>query len=66
MSTPAEPRPGGLPRFRTKLLLAMMLVISVLTSLGIGVAQRRAEKEVQAELQHDFQLEIASLHQLQD
>lgn len=66
MSAPAELRPGGLPRFRTKLLLAMMLVISVLTSLGIGVAQRRTDKEFQAELQHDFELEIASLHQLQD
>ncbi|MGH8092423.1 MAG: sensor histidine kinase [Chthoniobacterales bacterium] len=66
MRTAAELRPAGVGRFRTKLLLAMMLVISALTSLGIFVAQRRAAGEAQTGLQHDFQLEIAALHRLQD
>ena len=66
MNPPAEPRPAGIRRFRTKLLLAMMLVVSALTSLGIYVAQRRAAADAQADLHRDFQLELASLHRLQD
>ena len=66
VSPSAEPRPAGIRRFRTKLLVAMMLVVSVLTSLGIYVAQRRAAADAQTDLQRDFELELASLHRLQD
>jgi signal transduction histidine kinase len=62
----AESRTPGIRRFRTKLLVAMMLVVSALTSLGIYVAQRRAAEDAQADLQRDFELELASLHRLQD
>jgi signal transduction histidine kinase len=66
MSPSAEPRPAGIRRFRTKLTLAMMLVVSALTSLGIYVAQRRAAEYAQTDLQRDFEIELASLHRLQD
>ncbi|MBA3963257.1 MAG: HAMP domain-containing histidine kinase [Chthoniobacterales bacterium] len=66
MSAPAEPRPTSFRLFRIKLLIAMMLVVSVLTSLGIYFAQRRAAQDAQDDLQRDFQLELASLHRLQD
>ncbi|MEO7167299.1 MAG: HAMP domain-containing sensor histidine kinase [Spartobacteria bacterium] len=66
MSPAVEPRSPGLRRFRTKLLVAMMLVVSVLTSLGIYVAQHRAAGDAQTDLQRDFELELASLHRLQD
>ena len=66
MSPSAEPRPAGIRRFRTKLLVAMMLVVSALTSLSIYVAQRRAAADAQSDLQRDFELELASLHRLQD
>jgi signal transduction histidine kinase len=62
----AESRSPGIRRFRTKLLLAMMLVVLVLTSLGIFVAERRAADDAEADLQRDFELELASLHRLQD
>jgi signal transduction histidine kinase len=62
----AESRTAGIRRFRTKLLVAMMLVVSVLTSLGIFFAQRRAADDAQADLQRDFELELTSLHRLQD
>lgn len=65
MSPPAEPRPAGIRRFRTKLLVAMMLVVSALTSLGIYVAQRRAAADAKTDLQRDFELELAALHRLQ-
>ena len=66
MTPSGEPRPAGIRRFRTKLLVAMMLVVSALTSLSIYVAQRRAAEDAQADLQRDFELELASLHRLQD
>jgi hypothetical protein len=62
----AEPRAAGIRRFRIKLLIAMMLVVSALTSLGIFLAQRRAADDAQSDLQRDFDLELASLHRLQD
>jgi signal transduction histidine kinase len=62
----AETRAPGIRRFRIKLLLAMMLVVSALTSLGIYVAQERAAADAEADLQRDFELELAALHRLQE
>ena len=66
MNSAAESRTFGIRRFRSKLLVTMMLVISSLTVLGIVVAQRRAADDARADLQRDFELELASLHRLQD
>ncbi len=66
MNLAAESRTSGIRRFRTKLLVAMMVVVSTLTSLGIFFAQRRAADDAGAGLQRDFELELASLHRLQD
>ena len=66
MSPAAATRAPGIGRFRTRLLLAMMVVVSALTSLGIYFAQQRAAKDAEADLQRDFELELASLHRLQD
>ena len=66
MSPADDSRTSGVRRFRTKLLVAMMLVVSALTSLGIYLAQRRAAEDARADLQRDFELELASLHRLQD
>jgi signal transduction histidine kinase len=62
----AETRAPGIRRFRIKLLLAMMLVVSALTSFGIYVAQERAAADAEADLQRDFELELAALHRLQE
>ena len=66
MNPAAESRTPGIGRFRTKLLVAMMLVVLALTSLGIYFAQRRAAEDARADLERDFELELASLHRLQD
>ncbi len=44
----------------------MMAVISALTLVAILLAQRRAAADAQAGLQRDFELELISLHRLQD
>ncbi len=66
MNSAVETRAPGIRRFRTKLLVAMMVVVAVLTSLGIFATQRRAAEDARAGLQRDFELELASLHRLQD
>ncbi len=66
MSSAAESRAPGIRRFRVKLLVAMMVVVLTLTSLGIYFAQRRAAEDAQADLQRDFEFELSSLHRLQD
>ncbi len=47
--------------FRVKLMGAMTLVILVVTALVLFAAQRRAESEVQANLQREFQTEFNTL-----
>ncbi|CAN5370043.1 hypothetical protein BH20VER3_BH20VER3_11940 [soil metagenome] len=64
MKVAAETTPPGIRRFRVKLFVAMMLVVLALTSLGILVAQRRAAQDARADLQRDFELEIAALHRV--
>ena len=44
----------------------MMIVVSVLTFIGIFVAQRSAADDAQIDFERDFRLELASLHRLQD
>ena len=66
MNPAVHTRTPTLRRFRTKLLVAMMLIVSALTSLGIFAAQRRAAQDAEAGLQRDFKLELASLHRLRD
>jgi len=52
--------------FRVKLLVAMMLVISAITALGLYYAQRSAQAGVERELQEKFQSELELLHSVQD
>ena len=51
-----------LHRFRGKLLLAMMLVISVMTAAGLFLAERGVMAGAERDLQHDFQNQLAALH----
>jgi signal transduction histidine kinase len=66
VNSAVETRAPGIRRFRTKLLVAMMAVVAALTSLGILAAQRRSAEDARAGLERDFELELASLHRLQD
>jgi signal transduction histidine kinase len=52
--------------FRTKLLTAMMLVISGLTGLSLYLGQRSIAANVERELQQSFQAELSALHEVQE
>jgi signal transduction histidine kinase len=51
--------------FRTKLLVAMMLVVTAVTALLLFVAQRNMAASVRRDLEQQFQGELASLHAAQ-
>jgi len=48
--------------FRIKLLLAMMLLVSAITVLGVYVVQRQLAANVERSLKQQFQSEIAALY----
>jgi signal transduction histidine kinase len=52
--------------FRTKLLAAMMLVVSALTSLGFYLSQRTFAAGAERDSQQNFQAELSWLHKIQE
>ncbi|MEY2575892.1 MAG: two-component system, OmpR family, sensor kinase, partial [Verrucomicrobiota bacterium] len=52
--------------FRAKLLVAMMLVVAGLTGTGLYVAQRKANADIQRDLQRNFQADLAALHSVEE
>src|SRR6266404_7935347 len=52
--------------FRTKLLAAMMLVVSALTTLGLYLSQRNVATTAERDLQQNFQAELSWLHKVQE
>lgn len=58
-------RSGTATSFRTKLLAAMMLVVSGLTIIGLYFAQRNVAITAQRDLRQSFEAEISWLHRLQ-
>src|SRR6266699_972553 len=53
-------------RFRTKLMAAMMLVVSAVTAFGLYLAQRNVTAAAQRDLQQNFQAELSSLDKVQE
>src|SRR6266853_3739867 len=53
-------------RFRTKLLAAIMLVVSAVTAFGLYLAQRNVTLAAQHDLQQNFQAELSSLDKVQE
>ncbi len=51
--------------FRTKLLAAMMLVVSAITASGFYLAQRNVTAAAKRDLQQNFQAELSSLDKVQ-
>jgi signal transduction histidine kinase len=55
----------GVRSYRTRLLIAMMLVVVALTALGLFLAQRKVVIEAEVDMRQDFQNELATLHGVQ-
>src|SRR5712691_2885214 len=66
MNFAAEANKRSGANFRTKLLVAMMLLVSALTGLGLYLAQRNLATSTERNLQQNFQGELSSLHKLQE
>jgi signal transduction histidine kinase len=60
-----EPRNTGVRSFRTKLLVTMMLVVTVVAVSILLFAQRNMANNVRQDFQREFQDELAGLHAVQ-
>lgn len=61
-ATPANSRVRG---FRSKVLLAMMLLVSAVTALALYVAERNLAANTERELHNEFQAELAAWNNVQ-
>ncbi len=66
MKQPQPSNQTGLRSYRTRLLVAMMLVVVALTTLGLFLAQRKVAIEAHLDLLQDFRNELATLHGVQE
>ncbi len=66
MILPARTYPRETTRFRTKLAITIMLVVSAVTIVTIYVAQRRVITNAEQDLQQRFGTELSSLDELQE
>lgn len=62
MSAPGAPQSFRVAGFRTKLLVAMMLVVSTVTAFGLYFAERNLVAGAERDLQRDFQAELDRRH----
>jgi signal transduction histidine kinase len=61
VSAPAETQAARVAGFRTKLRVATMVVVSVVTLLGLYFGQRSLVLNVEEDLRREFQAELAAL-----
>ena len=66
MTAPVQPQTTEVARFRTRLLVAMMLVVVAVTATGLWFAQRNVAANVQLDWQREFRAELAALHAAQE
>ncbi len=65
MNLPAEARQFRPAGFRTRLVVAMMLLVSVVTALVLYYAQRNLAQSAEKELERDFREELLAQQQVQ-
>ncbi len=66
MSSASRPNKRRVTRFRTKLVAAMMFVVSGLMAFALYFAQRHVTAAAQRDLQQNFQAELFSLDKVQE
>src|SRR5437870_8086549 len=62
----AKANERNVTRFRTRLAIAMMLVVSAVTGLGIYLGQARVNATAERDLRQTFQAELSGLDKLQE
>ena len=65
MTPPREEQKSHAARFRAKLFVGMMLVVSGLTATGLYLVERNAAADVQRDLEREFQAELTALHNVE-
>src|SRR4029077_7916101 len=65
MISSSMPSKRSAASFRTKLLAAIMLVVSAITASGLYLAQRNVAATAKRDLQQDFQAQLSSLDNVQ-
>ncbi len=58
--------PTRVAGFRTKVLVAMMLVVSAVTALALYFAQRNLAENVERDLEREFHSELEALHKVRE
>src|ERR1044071_75113 len=66
MTTAGESKKSQAASFRTKLLIAMMLVVAGLTGAGLYLAEHNAIQDVEGDLRRDFQAKLLALHSVEE
>jgi signal transduction histidine kinase len=66
MSPAEQPRDKGVARFRSRLFVAMMVIVATLTGLSFYLAQRKVTADAERNLQAIFQAELSSLDKLEE
>ncbi len=66
MSPAEQPKDKGVARFRTRLFVAMMVIVATLTGLSFYLAQRKVTADAERNLQAIFQAELSSLDKLEE
>ncbi|HEX2854222.1 MAG TPA: HAMP domain-containing sensor histidine kinase [Opitutaceae bacterium] len=65
-SLPPAPVKSPVTRFRVKLMVAMMLVVSAVMAVALYFAQRNLAENVERDMRRAFQNELAGLHRIQE
>jgi len=66
MISESQPNKRGVARFRTRLLAAMMLLVSAMTVSGLYLAQRNVTATAERDSRENFQAELSSLDKMQE
>ena len=66
MIAPRAVQASRVAGFRTRLLVAMMLIVCAVTGLGLYVAERNLTAGVERELQGNFQSELDARHHIEE
>jgi signal transduction histidine kinase len=62
----AETKQTAFASYRTKLMVAMMLLVTAVTGLALVYAQRNVAATARRDLEREFRVELAALHSIQE